>query len=77
MKLSNIGGFEKLKALPKLLRIAISKLFDVAKKTPHPNAFVRVMKEAEIRFRSILVFQLVNAVLQIPWHLLNSMQSDR
>lgn len=57
MKLSNIQGFEKLKALPKLLQITYSKLFDMAKKTPHPKAIVRMTKKyrAKISFRSILV----------------------
>lgn len=45
MKLSDIWGFEKLKALPKLLRITFSKLLDMAKKTPHPNAIVRMVKK--------------------------------
>jgi len=73
MKLSNIRGFQKLKALPRLLRITFSKLFDMAKKTRHPNSIVRIMKK--YREKSSLQVctdfaQLVSAVLPMSWHLL-------
>lgn len=82
VKLPNIWGFEKFKALPKLLRITFSKLFDMAKKlTPLPIQIPLWgwQRNTEKKYLQVCTgfTLLVNAVLQMSQHLHNSMQHNR